>query len=281
VDWLNDALRDNYYPGRGVLWCRTGDGTLFGAYFLTGRSPASQARTLRRTVGGDLIVAPSGAREHDHLRHYIAARQSGDWMVFGNGEQVSTVADRLTSGAGSGPGPGRAGLRTRPADLHSPPDGDRGQPRGRSGLVRRRRAQRREPHNHQPAHLHVSDLAPGEGVLMTTYHSDGQGIVTGTPFMEVRTTAGNRTDLLDELWSALPPNSVSLRRPSCPEGSRVPTSGKHQRPAPDVCPAPSPMARRQSLNEIRFRNEVRRGAEPKGPSVRRRRRGRAASGART
>lgn len=47
---LNEALTDNHYPGRGVLWCRTGDGTALGAYFLTGRSPASQARALHRTA---------------------------------------------------------------------------------------------------------------------------------------------------------------------------------------------------------------------------------------
>ena len=53
--------------------------------------------------------------------------------------------------------------------------------------------------------LHVRDLAPGEGVLMTTYHSDGHEIATGAPFIEVRTTADNHRDLLDELWSALTP----------------------------------------------------------------------------
>lgn len=53
--------------------------------------------------------------------------------------------------------------------------------------------------------LHVSALAPGEGVLMTTYHSDGQEIATGAPFLEIRTTAETRGDLLDELWAALSP----------------------------------------------------------------------------
>ncbi|MEU9880960.1 IMP cyclohydrolase, partial [Streptomyces phaeochromogenes] len=98
MDLLRNVLADNNYPGRGVLWCTTGDDTMLGAYFLTGRSPASQARTLQRTSAGELIVAPSDAREHDHLRHYVAARQSSNWLVFGNGEQVSTVADRLASG---------------------------------------------------------------------------------------------------------------------------------------------------------------------------------------
>lgn len=61
VDRLSEALTGNHYPGRGVLWCRTGDGSTLGAYFLTGRSPASQARALRRTPDGDLAVAPAGA----------------------------------------------------------------------------------------------------------------------------------------------------------------------------------------------------------------------------
>ena len=95
---LNEVLAGNHYPGRGVLWCRTGDGSTLGGYFLTGRSLASRSRTLRRASEGDLIVAPSDSREHDHLRHYVAARQSGDWLVFGNGEQVATVAGRLGSG---------------------------------------------------------------------------------------------------------------------------------------------------------------------------------------
>ncbi|WP_405889393.1 IMP cyclohydrolase [Streptomyces sp. NBC_00133] len=205
MDWLNDALRDNHYPGRGVLWCRTGDGNLLGAYFLTGRSPASQARTLRRTVGGDLIVAPSDARERDHLRHYIAARQSEGWMVFGNGAQVSTVADRLTSGQAPV-------LALDELDYEPDPPiftprltviaGNREGGRAWFGAARRGAGNRATTNR---ITLHVSDLAPGEGVLMMTYHSDGQEIATGSPFMEVRTTADNPTDLLDELWSVLPP----------------------------------------------------------------------------
>ncbi len=98
MEQLDQALTGNSYPGRGVLWCRTIDGSALGAYFLTGRSAASQARTLHLTSDGELIVAPSQASEHDHLRHYVAARQVGAQVVFGNGEQVATVADRLVSG---------------------------------------------------------------------------------------------------------------------------------------------------------------------------------------
>ena len=39
-----------------------------------------------------------GDVDFDPLRHYIAATASPDWLVFGNGAQVSTVAERLAGG---------------------------------------------------------------------------------------------------------------------------------------------------------------------------------------
>ncbi|MYV97491.1 IMP cyclohydrolase, partial [Streptomyces sp. SID3343] len=99
MDRLDDVVAGNRYPGRGVLWARTLDGTLCGGYFLTGRSPASRARELR--AGADeLIVSPTGRPgEHDPLRHYVAARERSGRLVYGNGEQVAVVADRLADGA--------------------------------------------------------------------------------------------------------------------------------------------------------------------------------------
>lgn len=209
VNWLSEVLADNHYPGRGVLWCRTGNGSTLGAYFLTGRSRASQSRTLHRTSEGVLIVAPSDSREHDHLRHYVAARQSGDWLVFGNGEQVSAVSGRLASG--EPPALALDGLDYEP----DPPiftsrltviaggrDGGRDGGRAWFGAARRSSGDRTATNR---LTLQVSELAPGEGVLMTTYRSDGHDIAAGSPFIEVRTAAESRTGLLEELWQALPP----------------------------------------------------------------------------
>jgi hypothetical protein len=53
--------------------------------------------------------------------------------------------------------------------------------------------------------LTVRDLEPGEAVLMTTYHSDGQAVLTATPFEEATVTAHDGTELLEEIWSALKP----------------------------------------------------------------------------
>jgi IMP cyclohydrolase len=205
IDTLGDVLRENRYPGRGVLWCRTGNGESCGGYFLTGRSPASRARALRPTPEGDLAVGPVDAREHDSLRHYVAARQAGGRVVFGNGEQVATVAGRLA--AGQEPAEALDGLDYEPdppvftprltvvADAH--PAGPvwfgaaRRSPGGRTATDR--------------LTLRVSGLEPGQGVLMTTYRSDGTEIATGAPFTEVRVTSPDRADLLDVLWSSLTP----------------------------------------------------------------------------
>lgn len=207
MDSLKDVLEGNSYPGRGVLWCALGDGARVGAYFLTGRSAASRARTLRPAPGGELVVvAPSEAREHDSLRHYVAARQSGTWLAFGNGEQVSTVADRLDRGLA--PLLALDGLDYEPDPPVFTPrltvvaeGGESG--RAWFGAARRSAGTRTTTDR---LTLGVGGPAPGEGVLMTTYRSRGSAIATGDPFREVRTTARTRHDLLDELWSALPPH---------------------------------------------------------------------------
>jgi IMP cyclohydrolase len=218
VNRLSEVLRDNHYPGRGVLWCRTADGSSCGAYFLTGRSAASQARTLHRSPEGELIVAPSDARAHDHLRHYVAARRSGDWLVFGNGEQVATVANRLT--VGQTPALALDGLDYEPDPPIFTPRLTVIADRRDDGPVwfgaARHSGSGRAATNRMT--LQVSDLRPGEGVLMTTYRSDGERIATNDPFAEVRVDAADRAELIEELWSALTPELRVAAAVFAPDG---------------------------------------------------------------
>jgi IMP cyclohydrolase len=205
VDELGEVLTGNRYPGRGVLWARTLSGALVGGYFLTGRSPASKARAISRG-DGELIVSPTGESEHDPLRHYVAARELGAWLVFGNGEQVATVADRLRDA--SSPFDALDGLEYEPdppiftpritvvAELHS-------RRRAWFGAARRSRGGRTAA---DVLTLAVQNLEPGDVVLMTTYRSDGTLVMTGDPFLEARTRAATRDDFLAELWTALPAN---------------------------------------------------------------------------
>jgi IMP cyclohydrolase len=187
-----------------VLWTRTLGGELCGGYFLTGRSAASKARALRRGAG-ELVVWPTGEFGHDPLRHYVAARERDGWLVFGNGEQVAEVSDRLR--AGGTPAEALGGLAYEPdppiftpritvaADL----DGDRP---AWFGAARRSSGGRAAA---DVLTLAVRDLAPGDVVLMTTYRSDGDRVATGEPFLEARTEAADHREFLEELWGALAP----------------------------------------------------------------------------
>lgn len=197
---LANVLRGNRYPGRGVLVAQTGTG-LFCGYFLTGRSDASKARTLYERDGA-LIVAPSGASEHDPLRHYVAARTDGGRLVFGNGEQVSVIAERMCDGQAPAvaltdlayePDPPIFTSRISVVVTH---DGIW------FGAARRSDRGREAP---TVLILAVRDLQPGDAVLITTYRSDGLDIRTGDPFVEASTAAGDQDELLAEVWDALDP----------------------------------------------------------------------------
>ncbi|MFD4828434.1 IMP cyclohydrolase [Streptomyces uncialis] len=204
MDQVREVVAGNPYPGRGVLWARTLSGALCGGYFLTGRSAASKARAVRPGEG-ELIVSPTGESEHDPLRHDVAARERGGWLVFGNGEQVALVSDRLQEARS--PIEALSGLEYEPdppiftpritvvTDLRA----------GREawfGAARRSQGARSAA---DVLTLTVRDLEPGDAVLMTTYRSDGQVVATGEPFLEARTEAGDQDELLEELWGALPP----------------------------------------------------------------------------
>lgn len=202
---LSRALEANPYPGRGILVARTGDGTLAGGYFVTGRSEASREREIRCTDTGELAVVAKGDVDFDPLRHYIAATASADWLVFGNGAQVSQVAERLAGG--EPPQAAMDGLEHEPdgpiftdriTAVMRRPAGDLGV----LGIARRSGAARA---NTNIVCMTVRDLGPGEGVLQTTYLSDGQTIEGGLLFPEVTLSAGSCPELLDEMWSSLNP----------------------------------------------------------------------------
>jgi len=201
---LQDLLSTNAYPGRGVLCARTLSGTVVGGYFLTGRSPASRDRALR-LIDGELVVGPLDAAEHDPLRHYTAAATTDDWLVLGNGEQVSQVVDRLASGQ---PAPVALG------DLDYEPDPPIRTSRitalisrdaGRTSVLGAARPSRAARLTSNVMTLTVSNLEPGEAVLLTTYDSDGEQVSVASPFTETTVEAKDEQGLLDEIWQALDP----------------------------------------------------------------------------
>jgi IMP cyclohydrolase len=201
---LTALLATNPYPGRGVLVARTHSGAVWGSYFLTGRSAASKDRALR-LANDELLVGPTTPTGHDPLRHYTAAIATDDWLVFGNGDQVSQVTDKLLGGASavdslSGleyePDPP---IRTSRITILLARDG------GRTAVLGAARPSRAARQTTNVMTLTVSSLEPGEAALLTTYQSDGKTVSVGEPFEEVTVKAVDGEELADEVWSALTP----------------------------------------------------------------------------
>lgn len=206
VPTLTEALQSNSYPGRGLVVTRLVGGPLVVGYFLTGRSPASQARTFLRKDAG-LAVVPTDDTAHDELRHYLAATWTSDHCVVGNGDQVEVVAGRLNAGQP----PAQALM-----DLQYEPDPPLYTSRittvvSRDGGVAVLGAARHSAFDREAANVMavtIAGLGEGEAVLWTTYQSSEGKVSTAAPYLEVTTDAGTAEDLCDQLWEALP---TSLR----------------------------------------------------------------------
>jgi IMP cyclohydrolase len=201
---LDGVLAGNPYPGRGLVCTGTSSGALLG-YFVTGRSPASRQREIRRGPGGDLVVAPLGEGADDPLRHYAAATQSDEWLVCGNGRQVTEVSERLA-----------AGMAPAVAldDLEHEPDAPIFTDRITAVVTRRgpavvvMSAARRSAGGRTASDILTATVrqpADGDGVLLATYRSDGTTIEKGEFCREVACRAGDADGLLEMLWGALDP----------------------------------------------------------------------------
>lgn len=204
MNQIVEALRANPYPGRIVLLARSAalDGPLLAGYALTGRSEASRQRRMELTDQHTLIVAPIGAQSRDALRHYNAAEFGPRFTVYGNGEQVSQVAQRLQDGM-----PPSTALEAQSYEpdppIYTPRITvvvDRTDECAWFGAARRSGGSRT---NADVSILAVGRLAPGDLVLLSTYRSDGETVATAAHHLELRTEANEPKELLDDLWAGL------------------------------------------------------------------------------
>lgn len=76
---------------------RSSDNVAFAAYWLTGRSEASQQRRFDVRTSGVVVEHTSGGPE-DELRHYVAVRSAPRGLILGNGRHVADIGDSLRAG---------------------------------------------------------------------------------------------------------------------------------------------------------------------------------------
>lgn len=97
---LGELLKNNEYPGRGIVIGKSKDGRSIAiAYFIMGRSANSRNRVF--TEDGDTVTiypADSSKVEDPSLIIYSPIRKIGDNLIVTNGDQTDTIYDFMKDG---------------------------------------------------------------------------------------------------------------------------------------------------------------------------------------
>ena len=117
IDSIGDLLKENAYPGRGIVIGKSEDGaSAVFAYFIMGRSVNSRNRVFVKK-GNELFTEPHDFSKvsDPSLIIYAAVREFGNSVAVTNGDQTDTIYDSLVKG-----GDMRAALRTREFEPDAP-----------------------------------------------------------------------------------------------------------------------------------------------------------------
>lgn len=207
---LNQELRGNAYPGRGIVIGKSQDGgCAVVAYFIMGRSVNSRNRIFAEEPDGIRTEAADPAKMEDpSLIIYHPVRQMGRGLIVTNGDQTDTIRDFLEKGL-----PFEQALRTREFE----PDGPNWTPRI-SGLLS-------PDGSYKLSILKAADEAgtaclrqtfeyPGQaglGHFLHTYQCDGSPIPSFEGEPTPVTIEGDIDAFTSSLWESLnQDNKVSL-----------------------------------------------------------------------
>ena len=95
-----ELLKDNTYPGRGIIIGKTPDGAkAMTAYFIMGRSDNSRNRIFTEK-NGEVFTEPFDAAkvQDPSLIIYAAIRSFENNLIVTNGNQTDTIYDGLKEG---------------------------------------------------------------------------------------------------------------------------------------------------------------------------------------
>jgi len=100
INTPEELLKDNTYPGRGIIIGKTPDGTkAVAAYFIMGRSENSRNRIFTEKDGEVFTEPFDPAKVQDpSLIIYAAVRAYENHLVVTNGNQTDTVVEGLKAG---------------------------------------------------------------------------------------------------------------------------------------------------------------------------------------
>ncbi len=223
---LNALLKENAYPGRGIVLGRAADGAMRIAYFIMGRSENSRNRVFVTDGEGIRTQAFDPAKLEDpSLIIYAPVRVLGKWTIVTNGDQTDTVFDGLKAGLGFA-----QSLQRRTFE----PDAPNYTPRI-SGLV----TTERDSFHYALNILKSADGDPAEcrrytfeyptpikglGHFLHTYQCDGNPIPSFSGEPEQVKIEGDFNTFAQNIWDSLnPDNKVSLFVREIAEDGKVQT----------------------------------------------------------
>ena len=99
---LSDLLKENAYPGRGIVLGKSADGSkAVIAYFIMGRSVNSRNRIFSKTADGIRTEAHDPSKMVDpSLIIYHPVRVLPEGTIVTNGDQTDTIRDTMAAGQG-------------------------------------------------------------------------------------------------------------------------------------------------------------------------------------
>ena len=210
-----ELLKNNTYPGRGIVLGKSADGKYAViAYFIMGRSENSRNRVFVTEGDGIRTEAFDPSRMKDpSLIIYAPVRvPDKERTIVTNGDQTDTIYDALKDGRSF-----ESALRTREFE----PDGPNYTPRI-SGLVTVRDGDvcyqlsilKSNHGNAEQCRRYFFDYTPaaaGEGHFLSTYEHDGDPLPSFSGEPHLVAIPDDMEAFTDELWNSLNiDNKVSL-----------------------------------------------------------------------
>lgn len=218
-------IRDNPYPGRGLVVGRGADGAWLQVYWIMGRSEHSRNRRFV-VDGGTLRTEPVDASlvEDPSLIIYEAMLEADGRYIATNGDQTRTVADALAAG---GDFDGALAGREREPDApnYTPRISAlldlQGEPALALSILK---ANPVDPALTDRFTYRPAPLPLGLGVGLTTYAGDGSPLpsFSGEPLL--LPLGGMAEDVLESYWGALDADnriSLAVKRVDVGGGGRI------------------------------------------------------------
>lgn len=210
---LDDLLKNNAYPGRGIVVGRSEDGTkAVIAYFIMGRSENSRNRVFITDSDGIRTQAFDPLKLSDpSLIIYAPVRVLGTDTIVTNGDQTDTIYDGLKNGKTM-----EYTLRARKFE----PDGPNYTPRISALLhfdgsfsyeMSVLKSNNGDGSSCNRSHFFYDNPKNGEGRFIHTYMQDGNPLPSFEGEPEVVNISGDIDTFGNMVWNALnPDNKVSL-----------------------------------------------------------------------